>query len=175
MRLLTEQNRILMDAERVDAGAGGSGDDEKDTWIADLDEEKPHWHGQGRPIDDEILAKALICQKKGFHRVGNKFLIDLDGQGPDICYWDWFAAVRGRGMNQFGIRCEYLPDKRPRARFKWYKNGKSCCNVRGVCLHCRSMVMFTSPGGGQFTQEQDEAMCKYFMVEPLAHPSCMVR
>jgi hypothetical protein len=108
-----------------------------------------------------------------FHRVGKDFLIENDGQGESVCYWKWYAACRDRGMHQFGHRGEHVGD-RSGARFTFWKDGKSCFTARAVCEHCRSMII-AKTYNAEFRTKDDEEMCKFFMLIPLAHPASMLR
>ena len=165
-------------ADAGDSAAGyadaNNADASWDTGGSDAEDERPRWYNSNVYVDDETLAKAKKCMKKRLHRVGKLFLITDEGQGHSVCYWDWYAACRDRGMHQFAHRGANVDD-RPGASFKCWKDGKSCFTARAVCLHCRSMILVTTPGTGKFRSKDDVVMCKYFMVDPLTHPASMIR
>ena len=202
MRLLHTQNtllrsdKLMQTSPRVDAGGAGSGgtgaegsdaagsatgDSDAhgadasgaDAEGADAEYVEPHWYGLKIPVPEEHLKKAKGCMKKRFHRVGKDFLIENDGQGDSVCYWNWFQSCRDRGMHQFGLRGENV-DSRTGASFTFWRDGDKIFSARAVCEHCRCMIVATTSGGA-FKTKDDEEMCKFFMIPTLTHPASMMR
>ena len=105
---------------------------------------------------------AMECQRKGFHRVGERFAASADDMGwVHLNDERWFAAVvRDRGMTNFG---EHGWDAitRPRASYKYRQPNN--CTVQVMCMHCHSMQEVKSQGK-MFPQKADDQMMRFFLL-----------
>jgi hypothetical protein len=75
-------------------------------------------------------------------------------------------------MHQFGHRGDRVDERA--ASFTFWRDGARLFSARAVCEHCRCFIVSTA-SGGTFKTKDDEEMCKFFMLKPLANPASMMR
>ena len=164
--MMYENGRLRDIAAQADGASPAKSDADEATTLPPM-QQPSYWGLEDIPVPLQLLMQAQECEKMGLHRAGKDFSLEDSSYGTPSDEWKWFASVRDRGCERFGVS-GYTAFARQGARWNFFIEGRKYCRARAVCQHCNSMVSVSSPGTGEFEAEHDEELMQFFLMTPLA-------